>query len=104
MDIFLKSEVHASSLAGTMFMCGLVGDETSMFFIFYEFLTMLGSCLRVFMGSSSRSGANNVSCWSIFSGATLFELRCTIPIHLEGIVPYLINGTVKNLLSKTTCN
>ena len=54
--------------------------------------------------SYPRSVLNQVSLRSIFSGAKLYDLCCTRSVQFGGIVPSLMNGTVKNSSSNITQN
>ena len=55
----------------------------------------LGLWLRGFLGSSSRSGVNQVSLRSIFSGAPIVYLCCTRYVQIVGIVTSLMNGNME---------
>ena len=55
----------------------------------------IGTCVGVLMGSSSRSGVNQVSLSSIFSCAQLCGMPCTRSVQFGGIVPSLMNVTVE---------
>ena len=75
-----------------------------MLFLLSDFGTALSSFLGVFLGYSSINGVNRVSLRSMFSGAPLCNLICTRDVKYGVIVPYLINGTSKNVSPNKTLN
>ena len=95
-------ETCAPSLTGPSFLCGIDCDGVSVLLLLYG--AMISSWLRVSLKSYSQYVVNQVSLRSIFSGAPLCELCCTISVQFGDIVSSLINGTVENSSSNTTWN
>ena len=95
-------ETDTTSLDGPSCMCGTFCDGVIMLLLFYG--ETLGSWLGVYLGSSSRSGVNQVSLGSILPGAPLCEMHFTRSVQFGVIVTSLMNGTVENSSSNTTHN
>ena len=99
---FCYSEADAPSMDGPSCTGGSDCNNASVLLLFSG--ATLRSWLRISLEYSSRYGVNQVLLISLFSRALLCELWCTRSVQFGVIGPSLINGTVENLSSNTTCN
>ena len=110
-DVFLTSsltgylfdsDLRAPYFIRPLFTYGSGGDAASMLFLFCDFGLAIGSCLGVFIVSSSVSGMDHVSLIPMFYSVPLFKMYYTRSVQFGSIVPSLMNGNVENSSSKTT--
>ena len=89
---WITSDTDAPLMIIPSFNCCMVCNNVIIFLLFYS--ATLGTWVGVLLVSSSMSGVNQVTLRSKFSGAPLYELRCTRSVQFGGIVPSLMNGAV----------
>ena len=96
----ITSETDSPLLTGISCNYGTVCYDVSIFLLFSS--DTLRILVEVSLGSSSRSGVNQVYLRSVLSGSPLCEMSCTRSVQLGGIMPSLINGAVENSSYNTT--